>query len=47
MIKVESDLEKSKNVREKQLKDTAKQIEDLKNGHSKQVFYIEMNYIKK
>jgi hypothetical protein len=39
MIKVEGDLEKSKNVREKQLKETAKQMEDLKNSHAKQVFF--------
>ncbi len=37
MVKVEGDLEKSKNLREEQIKSSNQQIEELKNSHRKKV----------
>ena len=37
MLRVESDLEKSKSLREEQIKASHQQIEELKNNHRKKV----------
>lgn len=38
MVKVEGDLEKSKNLREEQIRASNQQIEEIKNSHRKKVF---------
>jgi hypothetical protein len=39
MVKVEGDLEKSKNLREEQIRASNQQLEEIKNSHRKKVFY--------
>ena len=46
MNKVESDLEKSKSLREKQSKDFIRQIDDIKNENKKNVKKIKVYELK-
>ena len=40
MLQVESDLEKSKSLREEQIKSSNHQVEEIKSSHRKKVFYL-------